>query len=160
VTQQNGTSTTYPAGGPVPYTSGAQISFAGVSVTISGQPAAGDSFSIQSSPAGSVADNRNAVALGKLQQAKTLIGNGASYEAAYAQLVSDVGSKTRELQVGMESQQTVLQRAQDASQSLSGVNLDEEASNLIRYQQAYQASARVMDVASKLFDQILSIANA
>jgi flagellar hook-associated protein 1 FlgK len=159
VTQQNGTSTTYAAGTPVPYTDGARIDFAGVGFTISGQPANGDSFSVQANTNG-VSDNRNAVLLGQLQQAKTTNGGTASYETAYAQLVSQIGSQTRTAQVTATSQQTVLQQATDARDSLSGVNLDEEAANLIRYQQAYQASGKVLEIASKLFDTILSVASS
>ena len=95
--------------------------------------------------------------LGQLQQVKTLIGNSASYESAYAQLVGEIGSRTREVQVTAESQKVVAERAKDAQQSLVGVNLDEEAANLIRYQQAYQAAGKVMQVASTLFNEILAI---
>jgi len=138
---------------------GSQISFAGVTVVISGQPEEGDTFSIGANLKG-VSDSRNAVLLGALQTAKTMIGKGASYQSAYAQLVADVGAMTREMEVTSTSQQKVLEQAQTVQQSTSGVNLDEEASNLIRYQQAYQASGKVMEVASKLFDQILAIASA
>jgi len=72
-------------------------------------------------------------------------------------LVSDVGNKTREVSVTASAQQALVEQATSASQSLSGVNLDEEAANLIRYQQAYQASAKVVDLASKLFDTLLAI---
>ncbi|WP_332674671.1 flagellar basal body rod C-terminal domain-containing protein, partial [Aromatoleum sp.] len=60
--------------------------------------------------------------------------------------------------IGEAAQAAQLQQATDAQQALSGVNLDEEAANLIRYQQSYQAAARVMSVAGTLFDEILSIA--
>ncbi|WP_341675316.1 flagellar hook-associated protein FlgK [Niveibacterium sp. SC-1] len=158
VTHADGTSTNYAAASSVPYKSGDAIGFGGISITISGQPADNDQFSVESNPPGSVSDSRNAVALAALQTGKTMIGGGASYEGAYAQLVSEIGSRTRELQVTSQSQQVVLQQVTDAKESNSGVNLDEEASNLIRYQQAYQASARVMDIASKLFDEVLAVA--
>ncbi len=156
VTQPNGTSTSYPAGGPVPYSDGAKIAFGGVSFTISGTPKNGDSFTMERNPGG-VSDSRNAVLLGQLQQVKTLIGSSASYESAYAQLVAEVGSRTREVQVTSASQKVVAERAKDARQALVGVSLDEEAANLIRYQQAYQAAGKVMQVASTLFNEILAI---
>lgn len=159
VTSPTGTSQLYAAGSDVSYVEGSQISFAGVTVVISGQPGEGDTFSIGNNLNG-VSDSRNAVLLGALQTAKTMIGKGASYQSAYAQLVADVGALTREMEVTSTSQQKVLEQAQTVQQSTSGVNLDEEASNLIRYQQAYQASGKVMEVASKLFDQILAIASA
>lgn len=160
VTSPTGTTMTYTAPvASVPYSDGSKLSFAGASVTISGAPKDNDTFTIGANPKG-VADSRNAVLLGALQTAKTMVGGGASFQASYAQLVSDVGAKTREMEVTSTSQQSVLEQTKSAKESISGVNLDEEASNLIRYQQAYQASGKVMEVASKLFDQILAIASA
>ena len=128
----------------------------GFTFTISGVPQAGDSFSIASNTAG-VADNRNALALGQLQTERVLIGGGASFQSAYAQLVSSVGNKTRQVQVELGAQEALAKHAQDAMQSVSGVNLDEEAANLIRYQQAYQAAGKVIEVASRLFDELLGM---
>ncbi|HEX5125991.1 MAG TPA: flagellar hook-associated protein FlgK [Rhodocyclaceae bacterium] len=128
-----------------------------ISFTIGGTPNTGDVFNIASNDSG-VSDNRNAVALGGLQSVKTLLGGSASFQSAYSQLVSDVGSQTRQSEVGVSSQEGLLTQAKASQQSLSGVNLDEEASNLLRFQQAYQASAKVMSIADKLFDAVLSIA--
>jgi flagellar hook-associated protein 1 FlgK len=58
-----------------------------------------------------------------------------------------------------KAQDTIVTQTQAAQQSLSGVNLDEEAANLIRYQQAYQASGKVLQVAATLFDTILELGN-
>jgi flagellar hook-associated protein 1 len=71
--------------------------------------------------------------------------------------VSQVGNRAREAQVGEKAQESLLTQATNARESLSGVNLDEEAANLIRFQQAYQASGRVMAVAQRLFDELISI---
>ncbi len=137
---------------------GATYSF---SFTLSGTPGSGDSFSLGATEKG-VADNRNASLLGALQTARLLFSAGgeptASLQSGYARIVSAVGNKTREVQVGEQAQVTLLQQARDARDALSGVNLDEEAANLIRYQQAYQASGRVMAIAQRLFDELLSIA--
>ncbi len=126
------------------------------------------SDSIQLSPnAGGVADNRNAVLLGALQTEKLLYAAGptggsmqatATLNNAYAQLVSKVGNKTREAQSGERTQNSLFEQARAARDSVSGVNLDEEAANLVRYQQTYQAAGRVMSVAQRLFDELLSIA--
>ena len=140
----------------VPYTSGATISFSGISFEITGTPSDGDTFTIARNSSGT-SDGRNALALGNLQTTKTMAGNTASYESAYAQLVSDIGNKTREVSVTETAQQSLLDQATSASQSLSGVNLDEEAANLLKYQQAYQASAKVIEIASTLFDTLLAI---
>ena len=127
---------------------------------VSGTPAAGDAFEFAPSAAG-VADNRNAVALGALQTKKVLLADGgrptATFQSAYAQTVTTIGNKTREVQVNEAAQDTLLQQARTTRDSLSGVNLDEEAANLVRYQLAYQASARVMTVAQRLFDELINI---
>lgn len=152
----NGSATTYAAGATIPYVSGDTLSFGGISVTLSGQPADGDQFGIAANTQG-VSDNRNALLLGQLQTAKTLIGGTASYQSAYSQIVSGVGNKAREVEVGLTAQQNLVKQAEEAQQSLSGVNLDEEAANLLRYQQMFQASSKVIDIASKLFEQILTL---
>jgi flagellar hook-associated protein 1 FlgK len=150
----NGVGTGNPAN--VAYTAGASITYNGWTMQISGTPAAGDVFAVSANSAG-VSDNRNAVALAALQTANTMVGGTASYQAGYSQLVSEVGNKTREVQSIGEAQQTLADAAVAAQQSMSGVNLDEEAANLLRYQQAYQASAKVIEIAGKLFDQILTL---
>ena len=147
---------------PVPYTSNATISVDGFAFSISGVPAHGDQFTYGANTGG-VADARNIVKIGQLQTAQTMNGdastsNGLStFAVSYAQLVSDVGTKTKTALTDSTAQATVLQQAQTARDSVSGVNLDEEAANLIKYQQAYQAAARMMTTVSKLFDTLLSI---
>ena len=150
----NGTGTGNPAN--VAFTAGGSISYNGWTLQISGTPAAGDVFTVSANSAG-VSDNRNALLLAGLQTGKTLAGGTASYQSAYAQIVSDVGNKTREIQVTATAQESILKQAQDAQQSMSGVNLDEEAANLLRYQQAYQASGKMIEIAGKLFDTLLSM---
>lgn len=145
----------------VTYTAGADISYNGWTTQINGNPAAGDVFTIEANASG-VADNRNAALLGALQTRSTMLGSTtsaatASYQSAYSQLVSVVGSKTNEVQAIGAAQQGLADHASEALQSSSGVNLDEEAANLLRYQQAYQASAKVLAIASTLFDEILAL---
>ena len=150
----------------IPYTSGANITLAGPVATtppsgftfaISGLPNNGDTFVIGRNSA-ATADGRNALALGQLQTQDTMSGKTASLQEAYAQLVSEIGNKTRQVQVTGETQRILLEQAQSSRDSLSGVNLDEEAANLIRYQQAYQASAKALQIATSLFDTILDLA--
>lgn len=145
----------------VAYTTGTDISYNGWTMQISGSPAVGDVFTV-SANAGGVADNRNAMLMGTLQTRATMIGSStssptASYQSAYSQLVGFVGSKTNEVQAIAAAQQGLLDHATQALQSTSGVNLDEEAANLLRYQQAYQASAKVLEIASRVFDEILAL---
>ena len=138
------------------YTPGSTITYNGWSATISGTPAAGDSFSVASN-AGGVGDGSNALLLGALQTANTLANGTTSFQGAYSQFVSEVGNKTRELDVTSSAAGNLLSQATLSLQNESGVNLDEEASNLLRYQQAYQAAGKVMQIASQLFDVLLSI---
>lgn len=144
------------AAGPFAYVAGQPISFSGMTVTISGSPANNDSFTIGDNSSG-VADNRNAVLLGALQTQTPMVGGTASYQSAYSQIVTQVGNKTREVEVKGQAQQTLADLAQSARDQVSGVNLDEEAANLLRFQQAYQASAKLIDIAGKLFDEILAL---
>lgn len=149
-----------PEGAPVPspvaYTQGMTISVAGMSFTLTGQPNNGDTFKLSLNSAG-VADGRNALALGQLQTKNTMVGAKATFQGAYAQMVASNGIKTRELKITGEAQQAVLDQAQASRDALSGVNLDEEAANLIRFQQAYQASAKLLEVGKTLFDTVLQL---
>lgn len=155
----SGAGTGNPTG--VAYTAGGDISYNGWIIQINGTPAAGDVFTI-SANTGGVGDNRNALALAALQSTNTLANNAAgnptaSYQGAYAQLVSAIGSDTQRVSNANEAQQSLLDNTVQTQQSLSGVNLDEEAANLLRFQQAYQAAARIIQTSSTLFDTILGI---
>lgn len=130
--------------------------FNGWTAQMTGLPLAGDTFTITTNT-GAVADNRNALLLSNLQSQNTLSGGTASYQSSYAQLVSQVGNKTRELEATSKAQATMLVQLQQAQQTVSGVNLDEEAASLLRYQQAYQASGKVLQIASTLFDTLLNL---
>jgi flagellar hook-associated protein 1 FlgK len=153
--------TTPPVAGAVAYSAGSDITYNGWTTQITGNPATGDTFTIEANTSG-VADNRNAALLGALQTRNTMLGNStsgpaASYQSAYAQIVSAVGSKANEVAAIGAAQQGLVDHATQALQSLSGVNLDEEAAKLLRYQQAYQASAKVLQIAGKVFDEILAL---
>lgn len=152
-----GTSTTYAAGAPVPFTAGATISVGGLSFVVSGAPANGDQFSITPNTTNAPGDNRNGLLLAGLQSQGTVNNSKTSYASAFGQLVNSVGNKTRELKVTSTAEATVLEQATAALQSESGVNLDEEATNLLRYQQAYQAAGKMMQIASQLFDVLLTL---
>jgi flagellar hook-associated protein 1 len=140
----------------VAFTSGANITYNGWMVRITGAPSVGDTFTIVPNTGGT-GDNRNAALLADLQVANTLNGGTASYQAAYAQLTSSLGNTAREMQISADAQDTIALRARETQQAMSGVNLDEEAANLLRYQQAYQASGKVMQIASTLFETILDL---
>ena len=153
-----------PAAGPFAYTPGNSISFNGITFTIAGAPVNGDKFTVDRNTNG-VADNRNALALGALQTTNTLGKNAsilgsqstASFQSAYSQLVSEVGNTARQIEVTAKAQKTVIAQTRQAQQSVSGVNLDEEAANLLRYQQAYQASGKMIQIAGTLFQTLLDL---
>ncbi len=139
----------------VAYTSGDDISYNGWTVQIEGTPVAGDSFSVEGNISGS-SDNRNAVRLAGLFQ-ENLLDNGNSTLFARADaLVSRVGSATAAADTALMAQEGLLAQAQSARESVSGVNLEEEAANLIRFQQAYEANAQVIRVADTVFQTLIN----
>lgn len=151
----NGTPTTYTAGTPVPFQDGASYAVGGMSFTLNGLPANGDQFTIQ--PNTGLGDTRNAGLMGDLQSKNILDGGKATFQSAYATLVSTVGNKTREVQANAEAASAQLTQAEASANNVSGVNLDEEAANLLKYQQAYQASGKVMQIADTIFNALLQI---
>ena len=100
-------------------------------------------------------DNRNALLLANLENKTDMLGGKASFNDAYGQIVSGVGTLTRAAELGSSAQQTLLNQAKGNQASLAGVNLDEEAANLIKFQQAYQASAQSIAVVKSLFDTLI-----
>jgi flagellar hook-associated protein 1 FlgK len=143
------------------YTEGKDISFNGWTTQIGGAPAAGDTFTVGRN-LNATADGNNALLISGLQTKNTLgapTGGEptATFQGAYAQWVSDIGNKTRELQVTSAAQTSMAEETVAAQQAYSGVNLDEEAANLMRYQRAYQAAGKAMQIANTLFDTVLEI---
>ncbi|MEN8259181.1 MAG: flagellar hook-associated protein FlgK [Pseudomonadota bacterium] len=111
--------------------------------------AAGDTAS------GSIGDNEIALKLSGLQNRAILLGSSTTLHDAFGQIVVDVGAKTRSADINRSAQEAVLNQAMEAREALSGVNLDEEAANLVKFQQAYQAAAQLVGVANTLFDTLL-----
>ncbi|MCA1805667.1 MAG: hypothetical protein LC646_10105 [Xanthomonadaceae bacterium] len=136
------------------YTSGATIAFNGLEATVTGSANLGDRFSIAGNQGG-VGDNRNMLALAGLQTKATLDKGNASYLDVYGRMVANVGAKSQQASITRDAQATLLQQSVSARESVSGVNLDEEAAALIRFQQAYQAAAQVISVANELFQTLL-----
>lgn len=115
-----------------------------------------DTDAIAAGAGGGSGDNENALALQQLQQ-QNLVGGSSTFNGAYAIMVSDVGSSTNIAQVNLDARQGLSEQLYALQQSESGVNLDEEAANLIRYQQFYQANAKVIQTASTVLDEILGL---
>lgn len=148
-----GVTTTYPPGTPVPYTAGMTMVVGGVSVTMSGTPAAGDTFSMVANNGAS--DNSNVLALAALMNA-TSMGN-STFAGAYSTFVGAIGSAAATTQTASAAQTTLISQVTAAQQSVSGVNLDEEATNMLTYEQMYQANSKVIQAAGTIFDAIIGI---
>ncbi|MFO0523814.1 MAG: flagellar hook-associated protein FlgK [bacterium] len=140
----------------VAFTAGMTISYNGWSTRLAGRPEASDTLVVQANTGGR-ADNRNALLLAALQSTPGLDGGASTYQTAYSAMVGRVGAVASEVKVTGSAQTEILKETKAAQQSLSGVNLDEEAANLIRFQQAYQAASKLISVSSRLFDSILEI---
>jgi len=115
-----------------------------------------DSALIAAGQGGGSGDNENALAMQDLQDA-LLVGGGATLNGAYASMVGDVGNRTNIVKANLQAQQGLSEQLRAVQQSESGVNLDEEAANLIRYQQYYQANAKVIQTGATLMDAILGL---
>ncbi|CAA0091009.1 Flagellar hook-associated protein 1 [Zhongshania aliphaticivorans] len=144
--------------GTYSYTSGSQITINGNAVTITGVPEAGDSFSIGANTNAS-GDNRNLLKMAEAESEKVLNGGSASIQDTVNGLVGDVAVATRSAQINQQSQQNLLAQTQADQQSVSGVNLDEEAANLLRFQQAYQAAAQAASIANSMFQSLIGAFN-
>ncbi|URG50347.1 flagellar hook-associated protein FlgK [Pectobacterium quasiaquaticum] len=161
------------------------LNFDGIKMSITGTPAMNDSFLLKpvndaiidmsvaiSNPNkiaaasafdennnpiafGGVSDNTNAKALLALQNEK-IVGGKASVSGAYASLVGAIGNQTNTLKINNTSQQNVVKQLTAEQQSVSGVNLDEEYGDLMRYQQYYMANAQVIKTAQSIFDALLA----
>jgi len=142
--------------GPLAYTSGADINFNGWTLQISGATQTGDRFSITSTGANS-GDNGNALALTDISTLK-VFGNGQrSLGDLSANIVSQVGSAAARSSEELAVQSSLRQQIQLEVESVSGVNLDEEAVNMLRYQEAYMAASRIISVANDLFNTLLNV---
>jgi flagellar hook-associated protein 1 FlgK len=141
------------------YTAGVPIAFNGIDVTLVGSPVSGDSFAINDNANGT-GDNTNALALAGILNQNALAGGTASLSGVVNAYVGTVGDQTSQAQNGTTAQKTVMSSAQSAQSSVSGVNLDEEAANMVQYQQAYQAAAQVIQASSVLFQSLLTAINA
>ncbi|MBV2132255.1 flagellar hook-associated protein FlgK [Pseudomonas sp. MAP12] len=155
------------------------LKFGGMTLQVNGTPAEGDRFLVQPTrraagqlasklsdaariaagqPQGSTGtgDNRNALKLQALQT-RSLVGGQATLSQGYAAMVSDIGNRTNIAAANLTAQQGLSEQLSALQQADSGVNLDEEAANLIRYQQFYQANAKVIEIGAAVFDTLLGI---
>ncbi|MBI3608257.1 MAG: flagellar hook-associated protein FlgK [Nitrospirae bacterium] len=161
------------------YSNPTTVTFEGLSVTITGAPGAGDTFALSahkgsagsmavalsdpdkiaaaSSAAGVPGDNRNAVLLAQLQDKAVTALGGATLHGFYSGFIGDVGSEAQSAQRSVKAQEIIGEQLDRMRGETSGVSLDEEMTNLIKYQRAFEASARLITVADDLLKTILSM---
>ena len=139
----------------VSYYNGITVGENGWQIQLTGKPLAGDIYTVQNN-ANAVSDNRNALALAGLQVKGVLDGGNSTLEQSYNSLVSKVGVVNQQVQINREVDESLLKNAIEKRESISGVNLDEEAADLIRFQQAYQALSRVISTSQQLFESLIA----
>jgi len=129
--------------------------FGNASFTVSGTPEDGDTYTISNNTSGA-GDNRNALLLGALQTEGSLLDSTANYQEVFAGTIGEVGIQVRQAEAALATQTALRNQSEQALSALAGVNLDEEAANLLRFQQAYQASAQVISTANELFQSLIA----
>lgn len=139
------------------YTPGANIDINGWRVQITGTPAAGDSFSVANNSSGT-GDNRNALEMTTALSKGVLYGGTESLNSTVGRFIGSVGVSTNQANTSLDAQKVIYDDSKSAVDGVSGVNLDEEAANMMRYQQAYQAAAQMIRVTQTIFDSILEAA--
>ena len=138
----------------IPFTSGGDIDLNGWRVQLTGAPAAGDTFRVDPNSNGR-GDNTNGLLLADLRTSQPLLSGTATYQDAYSQLVSKVGAEAQQAQISGDALRVQLDNAEAARESVTGVNLDEEAANLIKFQQAFQAAAQLIQATNETFKALI-----
>ncbi|MEX1667528.1 flagellar hook-associated protein FlgK [Zhongshania guokunii] len=141
--------------GSFSYTPGTDLNINGNQFVLNGSPVAGDHFFIGANT-NAVGDNRNILKLAGAENLKLLNGGTVSVQDAVNGLVGDIAVATRSAQINKQSQENLLTQTRARYESVSGVNLDEEAANLLKFQQAYQAAAQATSIANDLFQNLMS----
>ncbi len=146
------------SGNAINDTSGVQKTFS-FETTVGGTPNKGESFTVSLTGAAS-SDNRNAQATIDLQTKQTVdtgsTSKGISLTDAYGKLVTNVGAKAAQGTTDSEATTALLTQAKSARDSVSGVNLDEESANLVKYQQYYTASSQIIKAAQEIFSTLIN----
>lgn len=126
-------------------------------VFLEGSPQAGDVLRVENNTAG-IGDNTNLLKLSGMRNELVLEGGQSTYQDVYGNLVAEIAVGARQSELNRNTEMTLLQQAEASQQAVSGVNLDEEAANLIRFQQAYQAAAQLINAADTIFQTLLQAA--
>jgi flagellar hook-associated protein 1 FlgK len=155
-TQYQVTDSTNAVIGTGTYTSGTPITFNGASITLTGAPVNGDTFTVGPASSSNVGDNSNTFALIDSLSALNFNSSTTSLSNVANNLVSQVGVLTQQAQANASAQKSVNASATDTRNNLSGVNLDEEAAKMVQYQQAYSACAQLIQTSGTMFNSLLS----
>jgi flagellar hook-associated protein FlgK len=131
------------------------LNYQGIQISFSTPPKAGDVFNIDGNKDGT-GNNENMLQLVDLES-EPVMGGGKTFSASYIDNVNDLGNIARQATISQSALKVVYDQAVTARDQVSGVSLDEEAADLVRYQQAYQAAAKILQVASQLFDSVLQV---
>ncbi|MCO7226152.1 flagellar hook-associated protein FlgK [Pleionea sp. CnH1-48] len=149
---------TGPVAGFVPNQDNDMLALAGLNfgydITVNGEPQTNDTFSVDYNTDG-FGDNRNMLMLSDLQQSTVLDNGRSTFQSGFSRLVSQVGTETQASKISLASSESLLNQVKERRESVSGVNLDEEAAKLIKLEQTYQASARVISTAQTLFQTVI-----
>ena len=140
--------------GSFAYTSGSPIVLNGTEFTITGAPATGDQFTLAANT-NAVGDNRNALELAAFRDRGVLDNGRTGLVGSFGQVVTESGIRTRNFQTASEAQDALLSTAVRQQQDVSGVDIDEEAANIVRFQQAYQAATQLVAISNRLFEELL-----
>ena len=151
-------STWGPASAPMDYTPGQPITINGWSITLTGTPAAGDTVDVANALDFGEAFRLNAGNAGAFLDLrdKKVFDEGTTLSDGFSAAMAVVGTRTQSVQLAKKLSSTVAKNLEMDRTAVSGVNLDEEAARLLQYQQAYQASSKVIQIAQSLFDSVLN----
>ncbi len=139
------------------HTVGEPINFNGLAMSFTTIPRSGDVFHVDGNQDG-LGDNRTALLIADLENAQlTGAGGNRTISESYLDSVDQISNVTKQAQISKMALEVVKKQATDAREGVSGVSLDEEAANLIRFQQAYQAAAKSMQTANQLFEALLRV---
>jgi len=149
--------------GPQPYQSGKPINIDGWQITLNGTPKTGDTVQVSNALEPALGDawkrnSGNATAFLDLRDAK-IFDNGTTLTDGFSSAMAVVGTRTQSAQYAAELSANVAASLENERTAVSGVNQDEEAARLLQFQQAYQASAKVIQIAQSLFDSVLNAVN-
>jgi len=140
----------------VTYTPGMEISVGAWTARLTGDAVAEDRLTLGRNN-DATQDNRNMIDLSLLENQSFLDAGTSTYSQAYGALIADVGTQTSQIEINRDAEDVLLDNAIGKREERSGVNLDEEAADLIRYQQAYTAITRVIQTARSIFQSIIDV---